>query len=52
MAWEDGEKTVLLTVDGWTLHLVRAPAEAVSDYLDDILFDGNDLREDILSSIP
>lgn len=52
MAWETVGKMVLLTIDGWCLHLVRAPASDPSDYLDDVLFDGEVLPEVIDVAIP
>ncbi len=52
MAWKSNTKTVLLTVDSWTLHLVRAPASSNSDYIDDVFFDGDTLPNEVVAAIP
>lgn len=52
LVWETADKSVILTVHGWTLHLVQAPAAALSDYVDDVPFDGQALPERIRKLIP
>ncbi len=53
LAWPDvGGQSVLITMDGWTLHLVNAPARNAADYLDDLPFDGETLVEPIRNRIP
>jgi hypothetical protein len=52
MAWKQPDnKSTLLTVDGWLLHLVLAPADTDEDYLDDITFDGSQIPMEILDKL-
>jgi hypothetical protein len=52
LAWEQNNRTVLLTLQGWTLHLVDAPARSAADYLDNLSFGGDVLPQDLMGFIP
>lgn len=52
LLWErDGNATRLLTVDGWTLHLVCAPGSAQARYFDAVPFSSQEVPAQIVAEL-
>ena len=52
MAWETRGDLVVAVLAGWRIHLVAAATTPRARYLDDLLFDGEQIPRVILESIP
>jgi hypothetical protein len=52
LAWEAGDRTVLLTIDGTMLHGVSLPAQGPNQYVDRIPFAGDEIPEAIARIMP
>ena len=52
LAWENGDRTVLLSVERWKLHAVIDPGTPRSIYIADVLFDGETIPNIILEHLP
>lgn len=51
MVWE-GDKTVLLNVEGWRLHFVVDPATPKSTHFPEVIFDGEAIPYALLDRLP
>ena len=51
MVWE-GDKTVLLNVEGWTLHFVADPATPNSEHFPEVIFDGDEIPYAFFERLP
>ncbi len=52
MVWEAAEKTVLLVMDSWKLHIVIDPATPQSQHLPEMVFDGEVVPKKLLDYLP
>jgi hypothetical protein len=52
MVWESSTGSALAVLDGWTIHVVKAPATAHAEYFDDIPYDRERIPSILLQVIP
>jgi hypothetical protein len=52
MVWEDGGDLVIAVLDGWLFHLVVAATTPCATYHDNLPFNGQNIPQAILESIP
>ena len=52
LLWENGNQSVLLTVDGWKMHVVFSPATPAATYIENIPYDGVTLPSEVFAAIP
>jgi hypothetical protein len=52
LMWETPQREVLVIVDDNALHLVRHPASAQTEYVENLRLDGAEIPESILGSVP
>ena len=52
LAWDQNERALLVSLQGWTLHFVNAPARSAADYLDDVAFGGETIPDGLTGLIP
>lgn len=50
--WENGSAPVILVVDDWKLHLVKAATTPHAQYFDDLLFDGERVPNEVIEALP
>jgi len=52
MLWESGTASALAVLDGWMIHVVKAPATAQAEYFDNVPYDRERIPPALLQAIP